>query len=55
MKIYDYCAIYGFANFIQSHVMLMLTPGGFFYGVIGCIAFYQLFEVYCAWRVKWED
>jgi hypothetical protein len=55
MQWYDYVAVYIFAEFIASHLQLMLMPGGFLIGLFGCIAFHQLFELYCSWRVRWKE
>jgi len=54
MKLYDYVAVYIFAEFISANLKILVMPGGFLVGMFGCIAFYQLFEVYCYWRVKWN-
>lgn len=51
---FDYVAIYVVANFMASHIQLLFIPGGFFVGLVGTIAFYQIFELYCGWRAKWN-
>ena len=51
---FDYVAVYVFANFIASHIQLMFVPGAFFIGLIGTLAFFQMFELYASWRAKWK-
>jgi|TARA_R100000081_G_C4711169_1_gene112947 hypothetical protein len=51
---FDYVAVYIFANFIASHIQLMFVPGAFFIGLIGTMAFFQMFEFYASWRAKWK-